>query len=234
MKKKYSLWLMAFFLAIALLAVVWSKFMDERSHEPWLILTSRIPMVIDDWQGEDVPLGANESVVAAVGLLNYKDYIYRVYRKNGREVYVYAMFWRQGDISVREMSGHTPDGCWVANGAKQCIAPIQRRLDAGDGLLTAPAEVRQFAFPPDQRAINTAWWHIWGGEIIDRSFAQKSIMPMLKEIWLWGVKRRGAHKDQILVRIHSELPIDEAIQAPPVRQFIKSIPEVISAKWASD
>ncbi len=143
---------------------------------------------------------------------------------------MYAMFWRQGDISVREMSGHTPDGCWVANGASHCITPEVRSLNIGAGLVTAPAEVREFAFPPAGVRIQTAWWHIWGGDLVDRSFAKKNIMPMLKEIWLWVGHSGGANKDQLLVRIHSTNPIEDVALTPPVRKFLNSIPEVLSAK----
>ena len=64
----------------------------------------------------------------------------------------------------------------------------------------------------------------------DRSFAKKNMMPMLKEIWLWIVKRGGARRDQLLVRVHADFSIDEAAQTPPVRFFIETIPDVLTAK----
>jgi hypothetical protein len=229
-QRSVSLFVMGAFFSMAVFAIGWSAVLNGRPPQPWQKLAERMPLNVEGWQGEDVPLGANETIMQAVSKLNYNDYVYRVYRKNGREVFVYAMFWRQGDISVREMSGHTPDGCWVANGATHCITPEVRPLDIGGSRLTAPAEVREFAFPPNGVRIQTAWWHIWGGDLVDRSFATKSIVPMLKEIWLWVVKRGGTHKDQLLVRIHSSLPIDEAAQAAPVVKFIKTIPEVLVAR----
>ena len=214
---------------LALSLLFYSALINSRDPVPWQKLANRIALNIDGWSGEDVPLGANESIIAAVGRLNYKDYIYRVYRKGGREVWVYAMFWRHGDIAVSGLSAHTPDVCWVSNGAKNCSGFGVRYLDLGNGLRTSPAEVRQFCFPPDNLRIQAAWWHIWGSDLVDRSFADKTIFSMLREIWFWAAKRSGIHKDQLLVRIHSSMPLDEAVMTEPVIQFLVSIPLVMSA-----
>lgn len=217
--------------ACSLSAVLWSAWNTIASEATaWVPLEERMPLSFGNWRGENIPLGPNESTLEAVGRLNYHDYVYRVYRRGSDEVYVYAMYWRQGDISVREMSGHTPDGCWVSNGARHGKEATQRQLHLLDGTLTAPAEVREFLFPPNDAKVNVAWWHIWGDEIIDRSFARKSVVPMLKEVWVWLVGRQGGYRDQILVRVHSTLPIEEAMKFEPVAEFIKDIPEVLSAK----
>src|SRR5688572_29945790 len=119
-------------LALGLSVVGWSILAAKLSHPAqWVPLESRVSLQIDDWVGEDLPLGPNESTLDAVGRLNYRDYIYRVYRRGAEEVFIYAMFWRQGDISVREMSGHTPDGCWVSNGARHIIEPTSTALALG-------------------------------------------------------------------------------------------------------
>jgi hypothetical protein len=128
------------------------------------------------------------------------------------------------------MSGHTPDGCWVSNGAQHCIEPVRRKLDIGGAVLTPPAEVREFLYPGYGERVNVAWWHIWGNDLVDRSFAVKNLMPMLKEIKIWLFDRKGAHKDQLLVRIHSSMPIDQVMVTSPARLFIQTLPEVLQAK----
>lgn len=229
--KRLKLAIPALVLGLALAGLLLTAFRGRAEPAPWQTLGTRMPMEVDGWVGEDLPLGSSESVLEAVGRLNYHDYIYRVYRKGRREVFVYAMFWRQRDITVREMSGHTPDGCWVANGAKHCIKPELRGFVLDDGVLTPPAEVRQFLYPAADVRINVAWWHIWGENLVDRSFANKSLMPMIKEIKMW-LLNGGEHKDQLLVRIHSDMPIDEAVKTPPALLFIKALPEMLKARPA--
>lgn len=182
---------------------------------------------IAGWEGQDLPLGDTEVKNATTKLLNYDDYLYRVYRRGGSEVFVYAMYWKQGSISVREIAGHTPDGCWIANGA-QIGAPKATRGLAVGGRATAPAEVREFRFPGGQR-VEVAWWHLWGDNLIDRRFDQKSLSPTLRELWVWLGKRHGAQRDQLLVRIHTTEDLATVMKSPPVRSFLDQFPIIFSA-----
>lgn len=191
-------------------------------------LARELPMVIDGWQGQDVPLGNQEIVDTTSRLLNYNGYIYRVYRRGNQEVWLYAMYWQQGRISVREVAGHTPDGCWIANGARHCREMRVERFLVG-GRLTASAEVRRFEFQNRAQA-DAIWWHLWGGNIIDRSFEQKTIWPVLRELWIWLGRRGGAQRDQILVRIHTFGDLADVIDSSPVNSFLALFPEVFEAK----
>lgn len=212
----------------ALLITGWAK-LNRRVEAPWKPLANRLPLIIDGWQGEDVPLGPTEATIEAVGKLNYNDYIYRVYRKSGQEVFVYAMFWQQGRISVREMAGHTPDGCWIANGARFAARPDSARALQITGRKTAPAEVRTFVFSGGQR-VDAVWWHIWGDNVIDPGFAVKSLMPTLRETWIWLVKRRGQPRDQLLVRIHTAGELTTVLDSAPVTRFLELFPKVFRAE----
>lgn len=199
----------------------------KKDDEAWVPLAKRIPMEVAGWEGQDVPLGPNEAVVAAVGTLNYDDYIYRVYRRGGVEVYCYAMYWRQGRISVREIAGHTPDGCWVANGARPIGEPTTTSLTIG-GRKAAPAESRTFAFGGSAK-IQVAWWHIWGAKLVDRAYAEKSAWPMLREIWTWLGQRSDKPASQFFIRVHSTMPVTEAARNPAVEAFLARFPEVFEA-----
>ena len=188
-----------------------------------------LPLVIDGWIGTDVPLGATEFQTQEVAAhLNYRGHIYRSYRKDGREVFLYAMRWSQGDISIREMAGHTPDGCWVTHGAKPSGPPQVRALSV-NGKATAPAECRAFTFPGGP-GVQVAWWQIWGGELVPRAYAEKSIMPMIREVWAWVGRRSGRKADQWFVRIHSSGRIEEAVQTAPAAAFLAALPQVFTAK----
>jgi hypothetical protein len=187
-----------------------------------------MPMQIGGWAGADIPLGENEVLKASVRLLNYDDYIFRRYSKGSEEVFVYAMYWRQGSISVREIAGHTPDGCWVSNGAVLGAPKRENRFAIGS-VDTADAEVREFVFPHHQQ-VQVAWWHLWGENLVDRSFDQKTLMPTLRELWIWLGRRHGARHDQLLVRIHTTGDLAAAMKTAPVTEFLKQFPVVFSAK----
>lgn len=191
-------------------------------------LAKALPLRIGDWVGQDVPLGETEAVKAAVATLDYDDYVYRVYRQGQESIFVYAMHWRQGRISVREMSGHTPDGCWIANGARWIGAPTQQPFKIGPRW-TAPAEVRTFRFPGGA-AVNAAWWHIWGGTVIPRSFASKTLLPMVAELRLWLGQHRGHADDQWLVRLHSDRALSEVLQSEVAVEFLAHLPTVFDAQ----
>lgn len=191
-------------------------------------LATALPKEIAGWQGQDLPLGDTEVMNATTRLLNYDDYVYRVYRRGGSEVFVYAMFWKQGSISVREIAGHAPEDCWPANGA-QIIGPRVANGFLVGNRLTAPAESREFLFSGGQH-VRVAWWHIWGNNIVDRGFDRKSITPTLRELGIWLFQRRGVRHDQFLVRIHTTGDLAAALKTEPAALLLEQFPEVFSAQ----
>jgi hypothetical protein len=190
-------------------------------------LRSRLPVKIAGWEGQELPLGDNEVANATDRLLNYDDYIYRVYRRTNQEVYVYAMYWRQGSISVREIAGHTPDGCWISAGARLVEAKRSDSLPVA-GRMTSRAEIRTFLFPGNQ-AIQVGWWHLWADSLVGRDFDRKSIVPTLRELWIWLGQRRGKRFDQVLVRIHTSGRLVDALGSEPAIAFLELFPEVFTA-----
>lgn len=229
-KRPFLLLATGLILSLALGLSFWAGLQSE-DDEPWAPLVSRLPMSVNGWRGEDVPLGETEAVRSAVEKLNYDDYIYRVYRKDGKEVFVYAMFWRQGSVSVREMAGHTPDGCWTAGGAKYC-APIERKGFTLGNQPTLAGEARAFAFPNGSR-VNVVWWHLWGGKLVDRNYSDRNIMPMLRETWEWLVRNKGRKRDQLMVRIHGTDSLDQLVLTPPAAAFLTALPVLANANSAS-
>ena len=222
MKSKVTLFAISILL-LALTTLIYSKVVKSRPAA-WVPLVERLPLGIGDWRGVDLPLGETERIQEAVSRLNYEDYIFRRYTRGTQHVYVYAMFWRHGDISIREMAGHTPDGCWVANGAKLVG---EKRTDSwylSDGKRTQKAQVRTFQFSSAQ--VNVVWWHLWGREVVDSSYGRKTPLTLVSEVWDWLVVRKGESQDQLFVRLHSELPINDLIGAEPSSCFLRTISEV--------
>ena len=80
-------------------------------------LGQKLPSKIDGWIVTDEPLGATEHDSSRVkDILEYSDYVYRIYRKSGVEIGVYVAYWKPGEISVVSAGTHTPDNCWVQSG----------------------------------------------------------------------------------------------------------------------
>lgn len=223
--KKVSLVFIIGLLLLGVGIVCWAK-LSQGEHAPWTELSERLPKEIDGWVSEDVPLGATESVLEAVSRLNYSDYIYRKYSKDGVDVYVYAMFWRQGEISIREMAGHTPDACWVSNGATR-IGPMSEAILVCQDKTTKQAQVREFQFPHAGATMHVAWWHVWGDDIVPNDFRKKSPLTMVREIWYWLGHRGGEQQDQIFIRIHSDQALETIQETPVVAEFVKLFPQII-------
>jgi hypothetical protein len=181
-------------------------------------LRDRLPVNIDGWVGAELPLGENEAMLRAVDRLNYTDYIFRSYTKGGEEIVVYAMFWREGRISVREMAGHIPDNCWVANGAAAAGHPQQVALHVSRGF-TKKGELRQFAFPRVSYPVHVIWWHLCGGEIVPTGFG-KSPFAMITEAVDSLSSPSGRNRDQLFIRIHSKRPLSDLAGNPVVEEFL--------------
>ncbi len=80
-----------------------------------------LPKSMGDWTSVDQPLGDTEEVIrSSQKTLNLSDFLFRKYtNKKGKEFDVYIAYWAPGVGSIRSVSGHTPDICWVKNGWTQ-------------------------------------------------------------------------------------------------------------------
>lgn len=225
--RRLALFLAGGFLLLAVSVTILGGVAKRKFASEWKPLASRLPTEIEGWRAEELPLAETEQVRnAVVEHLNYDDYIYRRYTNGSDSVYIYAMFWRQGRISVREMSGHTPDGCWIANGASYAGDKQQRSLHLSDRD-TALGEVRSFTFPGTTQIVHVIWWHLWGDERVPASFNSRSISTVAHEIWLWLWKRKGRPADQVFVRIHGFRPAEDYSGNPVVRRFLTLFPQIV-------
>jgi hypothetical protein len=192
-------------------------------------LATRLPLQVGDWRGKDFPLGPGELGPLAEKALNPTDYLFREYSNGTDRVLVYAMFWRQGRISVREMTGHTPDGCWVTNGATHA-APARAGVARIRGRTTAAGEFRFFHISGNHRS-DVVWWHIWGEQLVSPVLAERDITAMVAEVWQWLVGHRAQRRDQWLVRIHViDGDLQRALDSPPVKAFADVVPIIFEAK----
>jgi hypothetical protein len=208
-------------LVIGLTVVSWGNFASNADQVPFV---PDLPQTIGGWVGEEMPLENALVAETTVRLLNYDRYVHRRYRKNGQEVFVYAMVWRQGRISVREMAGHTPDGCWPANGAVLLDADSSIRTTSAERI-SKPAEFCHFRFPGGGQ-VNVWWWQVWGDRIVPRSFARKSVLTLWEEIRVWLFTHRTSRAGHMLIRVHAPDSLPGALQTEPVQAFLGSFAAV--------
>ncbi len=224
--KQTTIALSGLFLIIAIAVLAWANYARGHYQQPWTKLENRLPREIAGWTSIDLPLADTELVKQAVeDHLNYDDYIYRQYTLGGKSVYIYAMFWRQGRISVREMAGHTPDGCWITSGARQKGEKTREAIPYLSGLII-PGEFRFFEFPGSAVPVNVIWWHVWGGEIVPSALEKKSPLAVMHEVWTWLWVRRGRPADQIFIRIHTVGDLRSMDENPVLIKFLKLFPEL--------
>lgn len=191
---------------------------------------SHVPETIDGWRSVDLPLGNTELMSAAVAVhLNFDDCFYRVYEKNGQRVFLYAMLWSQGKISVREMAGHTPDGCWIANGATYAPDGRQGAKELSvAGRKCVPAECRSFVFP-GEGAYKVVWWHLWGDSLVDSSFTRGGVATMIREVRAW-LANGGRMRDQLFIRVHGTMAVENLVETAPCITFLSELPLVFDAR----
>lgn len=174
------------------------------------LLPSSLP---GGWSGKELPLGESELLRQRTeGLLQFDDYVYREFSRNGITFAVYAAHWQPGKMPTRLVSLHTPDRCWVENGWI-CEASRNREpLFAAQGL---PAtEWRIFSSPGGRGKIYTAFWLLRDGRIYDFGEGLNTIPSPIK--WWRGVleESRGGMPEHLFVRITSDRPFELLAKDP--------------------
>ena len=164
------------------------------------------------WQGEDAPLGANESVSeAAQRVLNFDDYVYRIYSKSGLSFGMYVAYWAPGRMPMHKVASHTPDRCWTENGMRceemRFAVPVTVA-----GTSFKPAEWRRFTSPGSTGSSQyVLYWHLVGDQLYDygeRFNASPHPVKWLRDSLAYAVK--GSQK-QYFIRLTSDAPLDDLL-----------------------
>lgn len=90
---------------------------DVNSARAVGFLKGKVPEALTGWQAREEPLGATEVVKGQVeAILNYDDYVFRVFTRGTAHVGVYVAYWKRDRMPVSRVASHTPDRCWTENG----------------------------------------------------------------------------------------------------------------------
>ena len=171
------------------------------------------------WAVSERPVGATEAETAkAETLLQYDDAFVRTYRRGGLEVVVYVAYWLPGKMDPRLILGHTPDACWIYDGAKMISRDDRLTLPAQEGASLRPAYFRTFDWSGQK--MDVVFWHILGGRPSGLSpseaIGDNGPTPSLGSIALSVLRSSGfgtIRHDQLFVRISTNQKIDDVVHS---------------------
>ncbi len=172
-------------------------------------LKRRIPASLAGWTVRDEPLGPNESVRSVVErTLNYDDYVYRLYRRNGVTVGVYVAYWAPSRMPVQKVASHTPDRCWTENGWTCLESRCQEKIATRNTALRA-AQWRLFRAPGvSEHQEHVLFWHLVGSRLYDYG-ERFNTSPGLVRWWRDAVSYAlSGSEEQYFIRVTSTVPFE--------------------------
>lgn len=198
-------------------------------HEPArpVDLKSQIPATLAGWTVQDEPLGPNESVRSAVErTLNYDDYVYRLYRRNGATVGVYVAYWAPSRMPVQKVASHTPDRCWTENGWT-CLESRFSETVATPNTPLRAAQWRIFRAPgATGHQEHVLFWHLVGSRLYDygeRLNARPGIVQWWRDAISYALSGSQA---QYFIRVTSTVPFERLAGEPGWHELLAALAEL--------
>jgi hypothetical protein len=170
---------------------------------------------------EALPLGANEALGArAEQILGFSHYRFIRVRSKIREVDVYIAWWLPRVRTVGLVRTHTPDVCWVQNGAERLQREF-REFKLGPER-TVPGEWQLYRVR-EGRQVEVVYWHLVG----DRSVTNRSA-----SFWAWweSALTELMYREQVeyFVRVSSLQRLEDAFMDNELSAFLIEILDVLS------
>ncbi len=186
-------------------------------------LTDRVPRNLPGWTGRDEPLGPNEVTRSAVErTLNYDDFVFRVFEKEGRHIGVYVAYWAAGRMPLQKVASHTPDRCWTENGWRCEDMRFAESLVAGAAHLM-PAQWRRFTPPNGAAPQYVVYWHLVGTRLYDYG-TRFNARPNFVKWWRDTLEYAfSGSEEQYFVRVTSDRPFEELKGDPGWEELLKAL-----------
>lgn len=218
------------FAAVVLAAAVGLQFVRLRDATPGaraprpLGLKQRIPAQLAGWSVSDEPLGPNEAARGAIErTLNYDDYVFRLYRRDGVTLGIYAAYWAPDRMPVQKVASHTPDRCWIENGWTCLDQRFAERI-AVAGARLEPGQWRIFRAPGrDGAEQQVLYWHLVGGRLHDYG-GRMATSPGLVAWWRDAIAYALAgSREQLFVRVTSSVPFERLQGEPGWKALVEAL-----------
>jgi len=226
---RWTLWVAGAILVLAAVFTVLPRLLSSSSRTTHVALKDVLANPPAGWTAQVLPLGDSQEMRKAVaGILQYDDAIFvRYSRPTGEPVEIYAAYWGPGRAPYSMVAVHTPDTCWINNGARRLARTHQFQSEAlGEKL--KPVELGVYAF--NDRPIHVMYWHLVGGEPHDdfglsgwvggaKGYLQR--LPLLfRDMRRYSL---DLAQDQVFVRISSTTPIEELLGQSDFQQLLRSL-----------
>ncbi|MEM9226386.1 MAG: exosortase-associated EpsI family protein [Verrucomicrobiota bacterium] len=175
------------------------------------------------WSSEDKELTDYEG-----DILNFEDAVFRTYTRGDHEVAIYVAYWKPDQMPIRSVQSHTPDVCWVRNGAELENNYYSVPLSSGPTELHPP-EYRTFEMnAPDP--VHVYYWHIVGDTLyVNRTDAGEfDRLDPIKTLFKFGLDQK---REQFFVRISSNKAFGNLFKEDPgMAQLLRNLAELTLAK----
>lgn len=167
-----------------------------------------MPLSLSGWQAHDEPLGDTELLKGQVAtVLNYDDYIFRIFTHGTAHLGVYVAYWRRDRMPVSRVASHTPDRCWTETGWTCESMKFNESWSFNGGRLQ-PAQRRVFISPTNVRE-NVVFWHLINGRAFD--FGERFTGFTHPGKWIRDTLSYAAlgSEEQYFIRLTSDRPFEE-------------------------
>ena len=199
---------------------------ESRQQKISVGLSGKVPSELVGWTVQDEPLGQTEVAEGAVkDILNYDEYVYRILKKQGREVGVYVAYWAQGRMPTRLIQLHTPDRCWIENGWTCDAMEFHHEVTMPSGGLK-PAQWRIFTPPGGHQKTYTLFWLLVSGE--DYDFGERpNLIPNPFRWWGQFIKEViFGYEEHYFIRLTSNVPFDQIADDPGFQELLVALAEL--------
>lgn len=186
-------------------------------------LTLALPNALPNWITRDELLGPTESAQGTIkNILNYDEYVYRVYLKGQTEVGVYVAFWAPGRMPTRMIQQHTPDRCWTENGW-ECKSAVFDQSLVFNGKPFLPAQGRVFTPPGGKQPTYVRFWLLVSGHNYDFGDSP-NIMPNPFRWWGQFIKELVfGYEEHYFIRLTSNRPFEEIQDDPGFQEVLSAL-----------
>lgn len=196
---------------------------DRQAEARPVKLVERVPRALVGWSVRDEPLGPNEVTRTAVEkVLNYDDYVFRVFEKDGKQIGVYVAYWAAGRMPLQKVASHTPDRCWTENGWRCEDMRFAETVGAGDRRLM-PAQWRRFTPPNGEAQQYVVYWHLVGDRLYDYG-TRFNARPDLLKWWRDTLEYAFSGSEaQYFIRVTSNRPFDEFARESAWAELVEAL-----------
>lgn len=196
---------------------------DRLSEARPVRLVERVPRTLAGWSARDEPLGPNEVTRTAVEkVLNYDDYVFRLFEKDGKQIGVYVAYWAAGRMPLQKVASHTPDRCWTENGWRCEDMRFAEPVGAGDMRLMS-AQWRRFTPPSGAAQQYVVYWHLVGDRLYDYG-TRFNARPDLVKWWRDTLEYAFSGSEaQYFIRITSNRPFDEFARESAWAELVEAL-----------